>query len=286
MTIYLHVGGRLGNQLFQWAYSHSLKDKYRVTITPTIDFIHHDYSDSVSIKSTFSCKHINEVMRKDSLGVLLALLDRLGPGPIHKYLCSTLKIHRTLNSFELPTLFNETPRIVTGFFINARVLESREEFIASELNEKMKKVSSISQLPSRYQLVHVRRGDYVNYVHSYGLLDASYYQENLLPNLPIVLSTDSEEDSLSVIKAIKPDFILGPRDANPWQVLRVFSEASHVVMANSTLSWWGGFLAAQNGSSVVQPAPFFRSVASYSNQLNYRLFSARPSTFLATTSLD
>jgi hypothetical protein len=38
-------------------------------------------------------------------------------------------------------------------------------------------------------------------------------------------------------------------------------------MANSTLSWWGGFLASRRGSLVISPNPFYSTLDEKTNDL-------------------
>jgi hypothetical protein len=38
------------------------------------------------------------------------------------------------------------------------------------------------------------------------------------------------------------------------------SNAKLLATANSTLSWWGGYLGIRNGNSVIFPSPFFREI--------------------------
>jgi hypothetical protein len=85
---------------------------------------------------------------------------------------------------------------------------------------------------------------------------------------------------MDVIASIDPEIVLGPSESNAWQVLRIMAQAEHVVLSNSTLSWWGGFLAAKKGGKVIQPQPFYKEVSDYSNQLDFKLFQPQPAVFL------
>ena len=44
-----------------------------------------------------------------------------------------------------------------------------------------------------------------------------------------------------------------------WQSLKIMSLASAVVTANSTFSWWGGYMCSKRGGIAITPQPWFSS---------------------------
>jgi hypothetical protein len=58
----------------------------------------------------------------------------------------------------------------------------------------------------------------------------------------------------SKIRVIKP-----PHSSSAAESLVVMSRARWIIAANSTFSWWAGFLFSVTPKTVIAPSPFFRS---------------------------
>ena len=125
----------------------------------------------------------------------------------------------------------------------------------------------------------MRRGDLVTKEKGYGLLDKDYYVRNMVDGLPVVLCTDSLKDSEDVANAVKANFILTPENSSPWQTIGVFGKSKRFVMGNSTLSWWGGFVASNAGAEVIFPEPFYLADTSINEVLKYSKFIKSESSF-------
>jgi hypothetical protein len=109
----------------------------------------------------------------------------------------------------------------------------------------------------------------------YGLLDADWYLTNSDRTLPTVVVTDDKNTSQDLIAAIGECLVLGPDEADPVQALAIMANSNHLVAANSTLSWWGGFMVAKRGYSVVYP---FTETEAH-RDINSPLFILRDGTF-------
>jgi glycosyl transferase family 11 len=113
--------------------------------------------------------------------------------------------------------------------------------------------------------VHVRRGDYLLPAHFgfHGLCSADYYRRALrlirerVTNPQFFVFSDdwpwcreqlAGEDTV-IVDANKPD---AGQDE-----LRLMAACRHHVIANSSLSWWGAWLATSVGQIVVAPTPWF-----------------------------
>lgn len=120
--------------------------------------------------------------------------------------------------------------------------------------------------------LHIRRGDYVSRAAAashHGVLPLSYYQaaikrieQNVVSPLYFVFSDDPAwcRSTLPLHNgnAVFVDHNAGP---NAWQDLVLMSRCQHHVIANSSFSWWGAWLADQRWSSpqrlVVAPERWF-----------------------------
>jgi hypothetical protein len=120
----------------------------------------------------------------------------------------------------------------------------------------------------KFTSMHVRRGDYVNYSQTYGLLSVKYYedairnlsQQNHLYQLHIF--SDDIEAAHEMLKHSVPEdaiWIDPPNESNPVESLMLMSLASSNIIANSTYSWWGATLN-RSKSAVIAPGKWFRSM--------------------------
>jgi hypothetical protein len=57
------------------------------------------------------------------------------------------------------------------------------------------------------------------------------------------------------------------------------ASSSHVILSNSTLAWWGGFIASKRGASVIIPRPFYIDTEELNSVFEFRLFSPKPAKF-------
>lgn len=117
--------------------------------------------------------------------------------------------------------------------------------------------------------IHVRRGDYVASVRTgsyHGVAALEYYQAAVARMLstardPVffVFSDDSAWVEANLRVAAPTVYVThngGPRD---YEDLRLMSACRHHIIANSTFSWWGAWLAEAPGQRVIAPRQWFRS---------------------------
>jgi hypothetical protein len=89
--------------------------------------------------------------------------------------------------------------------------------------------------------LHIRRGDYIS-DPSFECLSLDYYWNalKLLPNFPVIVFSDDPEWCKNVFK--KDQFIISPFE-DPFSDLCLMSLCDYHIIANSTFSWWGSWLA-------------------------------------------
>lgn len=176
--------------------------------------------------------------------------------------------------------FDFDPRIATvkrgttmiGYFQSWRYFTSIEESLRSEIFHKpptspwFDKTRESLKRVGPWVGVHVRRGDYLrarNKTH-HGLLGRDYYRRALQQldperSLPLVVFSDDPKLANDLISPIAPidQLIVPPKWANPIESLLLMSQASRLVIANSSYSWWGAWLGGSKSDSVVAPDPWF-----------------------------
>jgi hypothetical protein len=277
------LSGRLGNQLFQWAFAHRLAANYGSKVTLFLDSSHANGFKGDDLYSHFEkCEHVEAITRKDLVGLAIKSLDKISKinTPLSLAIEKNLNFLRTKDSYLIPTLPRERPKLVTGFFINSRNVEQVEEVVYLEIQKILGQIEFPRNLPENYQYIHIRRGDYVTTDFTYGLIGSGHYQRFLNKELPLVIGTDDFNSAKSVIADLNPDFVFSSSDSSAWQALKMMSMADSLVLANSTLSWWGGFLASNRGKIVYSPSPFYKNDDKNDEQLQYAKFTKVKSEFL------
>lgn len=105
--------------------------------------------------------------------------------------------------------------------------------------------------------VHVRRGDYVGLEHFHGVLSVDYYVEAikyLNAKKIFIFSDDRKWCREHLQPVIGGEVISG---TTKFEDLYLMSKCRHAVIANSSFSWWGAWLAEQPGQIVVAPKTWF-----------------------------
>lgn len=112
--------------------------------------------------------------------------------------------------------------------------------------------------------VHVRRGDYVSnpgYAKRFGVLPPAYYERALghLAERVEGLRAFVFSDEPAWVKIHFPENVpLTVVEGNPAaEDLRLMAACRYHVIANSTFSWWGAWLAPFPDKTVLAPARFF-----------------------------
>jgi hypothetical protein len=100
-------------------------------------------------------------------------------------------------------------------------------------------------------------------------------------NLLRIVVTDDLVGARKTLCNLDIDLWFGPQDLNAVQALTLMSRANRLVTANSTLSWWAGFLAVQDGNTVEIPDPFFKSSNLHAGDaFHFPEFKLRDSVFI------
>lgn len=261
------LSGGLGNQMFQYALGRnlSLKNNSRLVLDT-------------------SCLQIKEGVtgREFALGDFMINADVRNEAELEKQFLQ--KVKRTLNPFYrkqvvLEKQFNFDPEILATpsnsvlvgywqsekyFAENLAVIKKELEFkphIKNQLNELGKKI-----IGSNSVSIHFRRGDYVsnseiNQIH--GLCRLEYYHDAL--DLIFERHTDIRlfifSDDLDWVKRnFKRDCEMNfvENSGSAISDMYLMSLCKHHIIANSSFSWWGAWLATFPQKIVIAPKNWFK----------------------------
>lgn len=269
----------LGNQLFQFCFAHYLKESgYKVrfenypiwspglsyslkklkTICPHVDF---------SINPTIS--HTSILGRMSyRLKIAIPLSD------IYMRYARYTRFIESPNQYftarDLSTLPNVKKSIYQGFWIHWTHAYSQQNSAIADIQKYLSENVDVGDYlvnTNKNLVIHVRRGDYLDRGNesSFGVITAQSYKELISKikkqYIGINVVTLTNDFNLSENELYGEDFghILPPDLCDPWQALKLMSQADIVISANSTLSWWGAVIASLNGGIAYIPKNFYKN---------------------------
>ncbi len=272
-AIVIVVGrGGLGNQLFQLSFAHCLAQTHSQRVSfflPTYE----DPGSSISILLEKSdCVDKSNLLERFWV-LVVATIRRRHRTPFLVPQSNILK-----DFFKMPGLMSLSrfTYIYEGYWQKWGLVESNGEkflckimkFIDEEINYPLQINSQKESL-----VIHIRRGDYLQERNRavYGVLTLNSYLQVINglrlnhPNLDIVTVTDSPDIVMMEGAGYEFGKVLGPEDCSAWQALKLMKSAKIVIAGNSTLSWWGAYLAVKSGGQAFIPNPWF---ANYLEEAN------------------
>jgi hypothetical protein len=154
---------------------------------------------------------------------------------------------------------SKPPKILRGYYQNQEIPFSVKSQILHEISRYLEKVEMppIAMGSTIKEVAHIRRGDTKEISKEWGVLSLEYYEELINDSKDVVICTDETRDKGSIQKKFSESLVVSPQDSSAWQVLKIISLSQVFVMANSTLSWWGAWIAVNSRNTKVYfPVPW------------------------------
>lgn len=279
--------GRLGNQLFEYAFARAqyfhngggkcILSEYPLTsrgITNRLD----------AFKLSESACFVKEIpysfMQRSALSLYARLLDSQSRNRKRKLeerfrsFFMRAGVFFCENGYLVPPGFQPGDDIRMpdtmlniGYFQSEKYFAPYRDQILAELTFKEAIQESVSSLADQIQsskeptCLHIRLGDYVkNPLH--GVADAAYYRRALKelrrrkPSATIFLFSDN-------IELVKKELELGddihfiPSEVDEQQTMYLGSLCHHFVISNSSFSWWMQYLSRNENRLVLAPSRWY-----------------------------
>lgn len=243
--------GRLGNQMFQYAALKGIAKKhgYMFIIPPREFFGTKDKNVNPNVDSLYSVFDIER--RNNIFG---------SANPVYQE-----------KGFEFDEeLFNNCPPNIDlfGYFQSEKYFKHIEEEIRSDFAFKEDVFNVCKKFVSSFDTpvisLHIRRGDYVGNDH-HPLQPMEYYKkalEQFDSNLPVLVFSDDPYWCLDEDFFDDERFLIS-QDNDVAHDLCTMSLCDFHIIANSSLSWWGAWLA--NSKKTIAPSNWFSGHLSNSN---------------------
>jgi hypothetical protein len=130
-----------------------------------------------------------------------------------------------------------------------------------------------------FQLIHIRRKDFMNNKNTHGVLSVEYYVQALIPDLPLIIIGDEDVLPIEFENLVHEFQYFGPRERDELETMFLALKCKRFVMSNSSFSWWCGALAAAKGKQVIMPSSWTKSEQNWVN-LRFANFIPQDSIFI------
>ena len=265
---YIFLQGGLGNQLFQIALGEYLK-KSEVSILFAPSML------GLKLKGTTHRKFETRGLIPSNQVALFQPLFYLALAKAFK--TNQIYIEDDLYTFKEKKVDEILKKkYIIGYFQSLVLVQEVQTEIVTLINKKIK-----TSKPSNNLTIHVRAGDYLKTKNKkyHGLLSREYYKKAIetierrdisLEEIRVV--TDDIDYSKNLFRKINlkniDKFI---KNNNPWLDLEYLTNSQNIIMANSSFSWWAGFLGHTiHKSTVVMPNQWTVVDSKFPNELIHK----------------
>ncbi|HXA02812.1 MAG TPA: alpha-1,2-fucosyltransferase [Cytophagaceae bacterium] len=270
--IVVKLSGGLGNQMFQYACGRFLSEIKHTDLQLDVksfqdkssnpDLTYRDYQLRIFNidEKLASEKDVQSFIKpKSFLKKIIFKIRQKSRG----------KIIATDSNYDLNILDKESDIYLDGYFQNEKYFIGIKDILSKEFSLKDRLNASYSEMQNQISIcnsvsIHIRRGDYVN--------------NSVTNNYHGVCGLDYYKKAMSVIaeKVTEPRFFIFSDDVNwvrenlksQWPLtfvsggksfedLFLMSQCKHNIIANSSFSWWAGWLNKYPEKIVVGPLKWF-----------------------------
>lgn len=276
----VNIVGGLGNQMFQYAFFHSLSKQSKCDVKLDIsDFkqyaLHNGYElDRIfKVNCVYATKNEIYTFTSHQKSFLNKLMRKL-------HLRKSLVIKESNDSefcFDESVLTDLFPQgYYKGYWQSYKYFKDYKndlleifkfpDFEIGSQNHQLKSTLECKQSVS----IHIRRGDYVNHPLLGGVCEKEYYQKaiNLISSkvnnpLFIIFSNDIEwaRKNLSIRGDII--FVDWNEGNDSYKDMHLMSLCKHNIIANSSFSWWGAWLNSNPKKIVIAPRVWTNEVGKH-----------------------
>lgn len=270
----IHVYGGLGNQMFQYAFYKNLLQKY-----PNNTFLSLEYFNNKRPKAAHGTKFLLSTIfeniefetHEDTISKILykdALIWRILRAG-RKFIFNKTKVFDTyslVNEKNYTLIDYSKKNHFRSYWQNSNFPNENEELLRKEFVfkteelgvqnreclENIQKVNSVS--------LHVRRGDYLKLSDRYGnICTLDYYLKSIetikehVPDPFFYIFSDDIAWCKNTFKNLESRILVDWNKGNSHYDMLLMSKCKHNITANSSFSWWAGWLNNNPDKIVIMP---------------------------------
>lgn len=252
------LNGGLGNQMFQYAFALSLKEKTDAQILFDFSYFDEIVKDENVVIRPFELSVFNTDCKKASKEDL-AKIEYSKP-------LKNIVTQKSAYKFD-KKLFSPDKYYYNGYFQNEKYFNDVREnllkaFSLKEPIDAKNQTVLDSILQTNSVSIHVRRGDYVTLESAnkfHGTCSLKYYGKAIkhiakkVKNLHFFLFSDDIEWVIENLKIEYPFTAVDFNQDKGWLDLNLMKHCKCNILANSSFSWWGAWLNENPNKIIVAP---------------------------------
>ncbi|MBJ7459796.1 MAG: alpha-1,2-fucosyltransferase [Thermoleophilaceae bacterium] len=257
----------LGNQLFQYATGRAVAERTGTRLRFDLSYIGHEADRPYALGDFHIRAEVVDGAPKD----LKFMADHAAEDAYARAHFGATVLREADVADDPDVLDSARPgTFLAGYWQSPRYFADHEARIRRELRPRMtanlragrKQLAAVPESVA----VHVRRGDYVSDAGSaatFGSLDLDYYHRAAAlireqrPAAEFFVFSDDPEWCRRSIDLPGPTHVVSGQN-RPFEDLTLMGACHDVIVANSTFSWWGGWLADRPGALIVAPEVGFQ----------------------------
>lgn len=268
IRVILH--GRLGNNLFQYAFGRALAERHGVPLVLDASIYNHvtwPYVAPLKRLPGFTSGRCR-LRRPWSFGS--RVLKKITRKHHWEYIGKpVIRERENDHSFDADLLEAPADCVVDGYFQSPLYFKGMEPILRCELSTAAlglecghEELSAGLRSPTAVA-VHVRRTDYVNNRNLY-LPGIDYYQRsmaqmrNAVPGARFFVFSDDPAWCQQNLVSSDIRVLTHSDPYQPLTDLHLMSLAAHHIIANSSYSWWAAWLGTNPGQRVIMPDQWFK----------------------------
>lgn len=257
---HVYLSGGLGNQMFQYAFYLSMKQRGIPCVLDASLFLVSRAHNGFELSDVFDIK--------DEVFIAPKWVGR-GYLLYKKWLSAKKDVFNEQIFNYCEDAYDSSCTFYEGCWLNELYLNGIEElirsrFVFNHLSDET--INKAKELRSENSVsLHIRRGDYLN-ISYYNVCDERYYTRSIdyikdhIENPIIFVFSDDPEWSKRFMSRFNIPYqiisINSGKDA--YQDMYLMSQCKAHIIANSTFSWWGAWLNNKDEKIVVGPSVWTR----------------------------
>jgi len=288
--------GGLGNQMFQYAAGLALAERHRTILKLDVSWFRNDPTYEAHNRYALSCFNITEQFAtadevRQMRGTRLTRSESW-----LRALCRPLRLNHLATQLENPGYWHVENRSVgdseflslsdntyiDGMFQSEKFFSSTANLLRLHYSIRYPANPAVEATAARIRsgpsiALHFRRGDYIRnpaFAREMGALNLDYYQRAIKllrkysPQATLYIFSDDINAVAREFQASGPhEFVRCVEPWHPWDKIRLMALCDHIVIANSTFSWWAAWLNPNPDKLVVSPEPWFTDSSHNNNDI-------------------
>lgn len=280
MKIVRFLGG-LGNQMFQYAFYKSLQATFGSVKADLTAF------DVYDLHNGFELEHVFPISLNKANPFLIKLYDpSFRAWPIRKLrrmmrLKNAFYEEKKWFEFDASVYTDLQSRLYWGYWQNenyfADIATGLREDLRFKLPLKRQNQTVYDQIKKSNSIaIHVRRGDYLHNDLLGGICDERYYQEAIklireqVSNPNFFIFSNDIEWCRSAFRLPQVTFVSWNHGQESYVDMQLMSSCKHIIIANSSFSWWSAWLNTHPDKIVISPAQWINDPLATSNNISLK----------------